>query len=192
MAEAQSSGQKALQTYIANVESKTGMKIDALAVKIRAKGFAKVGEAVAWLKTEYGLGHGHANYAAQVALNKDKFAAPAADKLDSHFSGDKSKWRKPYGALAAKLAKFGDDVTLAANNSYINLQRGGKKFGLVQISSAERIDIGIKLKGVAAAGRLEAAGSWNSMVTHRVRVAAATDIDKDVLGWLRQAYDAAG
>lgn len=33
---------------------------------------------------------------------------------------------------------------------------------LLQTSTAERFDIGIKLKDVAPAGRLEAAGSWNN------------------------------
>ncbi len=37
---------------------------------------------------------------------------------------------------------------------------------------------------------LEAAGSWNAMCTHRVRVEDATLIDKQLLGWLKQAYDA--
>jgi hypothetical protein len=61
----------------------------------------------------------------------------------------------------------------------------------VQISSADRIDVGIKLKGAPPAERLEAAGSWNATVTHRVRIADAKQIDKHVLAWLKQAYHAA-
>jgi hypothetical protein len=60
----------------------------------------------------------------------------------------------------------------------------------VQVS-VERLDIGIKLKGVAPTDRLEAAGSWNAMVTHRVRITDPKQIDKEVLAWLKQAYDAA-
>lgn len=91
----------------------------------------------------------------------------------------------------AKLAKFGDDVRVAPTNTYISLLRGSKKFGIVQPSAAERIDIGIKLKGLAPSGRLEAAGSWNIMVTHRVRISDPKQIDAKVLVWLKQAYDAA-
>ena len=53
------------------------------------------------------------------------------------------------------------------------------------------MDIGIKLKGVAPTERFEAAGSWNAMVTHRVRITDPQQIDADVLAWLKQAYDAA-
>jgi hypothetical protein len=58
-------------------------------------------------------------------------------------------------------------------------------------STKTRFDVGLKLKGLAATGRLEAAGSWNAMVSHRVRLASVADVDAEVVGWLRQAYDAA-
>jgi hypothetical protein len=41
-----------------------------------------------------------------------------------------------------------------------------------------------------AEGRFEAAGSWNAMVTHRIRVADSREIDDEVLSWLRSAYAA--
>ena len=47
------------------------------------------------------------------------------------------------------------------------------------------------LKGVEPAGRLEAAGSWNAMVTHRVRVSSVEEVDAELEGWLRQAWAAA-
>ena len=75
--------------------------------------------------------------------------------------------------------------------TYINVVRKGKKFAILQPSTAERFDIGLKLKGVKPAERFEAAGSWNAMVTHRVRISDPKQIDKEVLAWLRQAYDAA-
>jgi hypothetical protein len=40
-------------------------------------------------------------------------------------------------------------------------------------------------------GRLEAAGSFNSMCTHRIRVEDAAGVDAEVLRWLRKAYDGA-
>ena len=187
----QTSAQKALETYRNSIEAKTGQKIESVIAQTKAKNFAKVGEAVAWLKAEYGLGHGHASYVAQRAINDDKFSAPAEDKLADHFAGDKAKWRKPYDKMAKEVAKFGDDVKLSPNRTYINLQRGEKKFGIVQISSAERMDIGIKLKGAGPIGRVEAAGAWNAMVTHRIRIADPKEINAEVFVWLRQAYEKA-
>jgi hypothetical protein len=59
-------------------------------------------------------------------------------------------------------------------------------------SSAERLDIGIKLKDAEFNDRFEPAGSWNSMVTHRVRITEPGDIDKDVIVLLEKAYKACG
>ena len=56
-------------------------------------------------------------------------------------------------------------------------------------SAAERLDIGIKFKGVAPTARLETSGTWHNMVTHRVRVTDPKQIDKELLAWLKQAYD---
>ena len=47
------------------------------------------------------------------------------------------------------------------------------------------------VKGIAATDRLELAGSWNSMVTHRVRISDPIQVDDEVLAWLKQAYQAA-
>jgi len=75
--------------------------------------------------------------------------------------------------------------------TYINLLRGGRKFGILQPSGSDRLDIGIKLKGASADVRFGSAGSWNAMVTHRVRIREPAKIDREVLAWLRRAYHAA-
>jgi Domain of unknown function (DUF4287)/Domain of unknown function (DUF5655) len=181
---------KGMQTYITSVEAKTSMKLAELLKIVRAQGFPKAGPAIAWLKSEYGLGHGHANFVAIMAVTPEKFNTGNEDALGALFKGNKEKWRKTYDGLAAKVLKFGADADASANNSYVNLLRGGKKFGIVQISSAERMDIGIKLKGVAAEGRLEPAGSWNAMLTHRVRITDAKQVDAEVVAWLKRAYEA--
>jgi hypothetical protein len=52
--------------------------------------------------------------------------------------------------------------------------------------------VGLILPGVAPAGRLEAAGSFNALFTHRVRVVSADDIDTTLTRWLLAAYRNAG
>ena len=38
------------------------------------------------------------------------------------------------------------------------------------------------------AERLTIAGTWNSMVTHRVMITSAAQIDRELVVWLREAY----
>ena len=87
-----------------------------------------------------------------------------------------------------KIEAFGTDVELSPKKAYVSLRRS-KQFGLVQPSTATRVDVGLNLKGVPPKGRLEASGSFNSMCTHRVRLESPRQVDAELLGWLRQAYD---
>ncbi len=112
------------------------------------------------------------------------------ERIDKHFSGSRSGWRKMYDQLVKKVSSFGPDVTVSPTNSYISLLRKGKNFAIVQVTS-DRLDIGIKRKGTAAAGRFEKSGTWNNMVTHRVRIDDPKQIDAEVISWLHQAYDKA-
>ncbi len=77
--------------------------------------------------------------------------------------------------LAKEVAKFGADVEFSPKKAYVSLRRK-KQFGLVQPSTADRLDVGINLRGAAAGGRLETSGSFNAMVSHRVRVTKAAEI----------------
>lgn len=178
------------QAYIDNVKAKTGKTPEDFRLLAEQKELVKTGEIIVWLKSEFELGHGHANAIAHLITQHGQEAVSAEDAIAAHFTGKKAVWRASYDALLAKIADFGGDVEVAATKSYLSLLRGSKKFGIVQVS-AERLDIGIKRKNAEPTERFEASGSWNNMVTHRVRISAPEQIDADVLAWLQQAYDAA-
>jgi hypothetical protein len=38
---------------------------------------------------------------------------------------------------------------------------------------------------------LEPSGSFNAMVSHRIRVASPAEVDAELIGWLKQAYERA-
>jgi hypothetical protein len=142
------------------------------------------------LKKDHGIGHGYANLVAHQALGSDSVsvAKGGTDLVADMYKGPKAALRPIYDVLAKKVAAFGGDVELSPKKAYVSLRRS-KQFGLIQPSTATRIDVGLNLKGTPARGRLEASGSFNSMCTHRVRVESAKDVDAELVGWLRQAYD---
>jgi hypothetical protein len=113
------------------------------------------------------------------------------EKVARLFAGPHERWRATYDALVARLAGLGPDVAVAPADGYVSLLRGPRRFGIVQPAGAQRLDIGIRLRGVATTARFEAAGAWSAMVTHRVRIQEARDVDSQVLAWLRWAYAAA-
>jgi hypothetical protein len=190
MSEKSEKDKKAFQSYLDNIKARTGLTPKDFRKLAKQKGLVSAREITAWLKADYGLGYGHAGAIYYTIAHADDAQAGPEDKIGKLFMGNKVKWRKTYDALEAKVRKFGADIEVSPNMTYINLCRGARKFAIVQ-ATVERLDIGIKLKGVQPTGRFEAAGSWNAMVTHRVRIADPKQIDKELLTWLRQAYDAA-
>ncbi len=173
---------------VANLKEKTGKTLPQwlkLAAKAQA---AKHGELVKHLKAEHGLTHGYANLVAH-----EHFRAAAGggadDPVAAQYSGKKEALRPIYDKLVQAVAKLGRDAELSPKKSYVSLRRS-VQFGLIQPSTATRVDVGLNLKGVPPDGRLEAAGSWNGMVTHRVRVSSPNEVDAQLKRWLKQAYEA--
>ncbi len=182
---------QATQTMIANLEKNSGRTLARWIKLVQDSGLAKHGEIVALLKTKHALGHGYANLVVHMMKQGDAPApAPGADPADEWFAGDKAAMRPVYDAVLAIVKKFGRDIEYAPKKGYMSLRRS-KQFACVQASTKNRVDVGLQLKGVAPAGRLEAAGSWNAMVTRRVRLENVAQVDKELAGWLQRAYDAA-
>jgi hypothetical protein len=174
---------------IANMKEKTGKTIAQWISIAKKSKLARHGQIVKHLKTEHGMTHGFANLVAHRTLQADAGPADDTKLLCSQYAGAREHLRPIYDALVAAVSEFGPDVEIAPKKSYVSLRRS-KQFGLVQPSTKTRVDVGINLKGVPPDGRLEASGSFNSMVSHRVRLTAEDEVDRQLLGWLRQAYEA--
>jgi predicted transport protein len=176
-------------TMIANLKDKTGKTLPQWLKVAKTSRLQKHGELVNLLKTEHGMTHGFANLVAHKALASDAGSATdTADLVAAQYAGAKAGLRPIYDALLAAIAKFGTDVEIAPKKSYVSLRRS-KQFGLIQPTTKSRVDVGINMKGAAAGSRLEASGSFNSMVSHRVRVEDVTEVDRELIGWLKRAYE---
>ena len=179
------------QSMINNLKAKTGKTLPQWLTVVKRSKLAKHGEIVKHLKSEFGIGHGFANLIAHKALNPVTTDAGASadgsDLVEQQYAGNKAALRPIYDALERAVRKFGKDVEISPKKSYVSLRRN-KQFALVQASTKTRVDVGINLKGKKAAGRLEKSGSFNGMVSHRVRLESKADVDKELIAWLKDAY----
>ncbi|MCK6477232.1 MAG: DUF4287 domain-containing protein [Phycisphaerales bacterium] len=173
-----------------NLKEATGKSIDQWVAIAAKTGLQKHGQLVACLKTDHGLTHGYANLVAHRTFKSAASDADPSDLVAAQYAGPKHALRPVYEALAEAVSEFGPDVELSPKKAYVSVRRA-KQFAIFQPSTATRLDVGINLNGVAPSERLEESGSFNSMVTHRVRVGGLNDVDAQLVGWLRRAYDAA-
>ena len=174
---------------IANLAAKTGKSLDEWVALARASGQPKHGGLVSWLKAEHGLGHGYANLVAHKTFASDAGSSDDAALMEAMFAGPKAAMRPVYDRVA-EIVSGREGAQFAPKKGYVSFRRN-KQFGLGQPSTKDRFDLGLSLKGVEPTGRLEAAGSWNTMVTHRVRIGSVDEVDAEVEGWIKQAWAAA-
>lgn len=175
---------------VANLSKTTGKSIDQWLKIVAAAKLEKHGQIVALLKANHGIGHGYANLIAHKALKSDAGSSDGDDLIADQYAGAKAGLKPIYDKLIGICTKLGSDVELSPKKAYVSLRRS-KQFGLIQPSTATRLDLGLNMKGTPPAGRLEASGSFNAMCSHRVKLASIADVDDEVKRWIKAAYDAA-
>ncbi|MEM9533197.1 MAG: DUF4287 domain-containing protein [Pseudomonadota bacterium] len=184
------SPEQQLQTMINNLKDRTGKDLDTWLAAVKKAGLAKHGEIVKFLKSDHDVTHGFANLIASEFLKTGVSAKAPEELVESQYAGPKSALRPIYDTLIGVVERFGDDVEVSPKKSYVSLRRS-KQFAIIQPSTASRLDVGISLKDADSTDRLESSGSFNAMVSHRVRVEDAIEIDSELKDWLKQAYDQA-
>ncbi len=183
---------KALATQLANIEKRSGKTLAELKALLTASGLAKHGELRDLLKREMGMGHGDANTMVHHALGSHG-AAEAAGKsgdevLDAIYTGPKAAMRPIHQQLMAAIGAFGE-FEIAPKKGYLSLRRK-KQFATIGPATNTRFEVGLNLKGVTGTERLlgQAPGG---MCNYRVKVDSVEQVDAELLGWIRQAFDGA-
>lgn len=189
--------QQALDTQLANIQSKTGKSLAQLKTLIGKSGLQKHGQIRDMLKSELGLGHGDANTLTHIALNPGSetlksvgvVAADLSADLDRIYSGPKADLRPLHDAVMARIEKLGA-FEIAPKKTYLSLRRQ-KQFAMVGPATKTQLEIGLNLKDAILTERLVAV-KQPAMCSTKVRLTDASGVDTELLGWIKQAYKQAG
>jgi uncharacterized protein DUF5655/uncharacterized protein DUF4287 len=179
---------KALATMLANIPEKTGKPLKDWIRLIAKSGLEKHGQIVKFLKDEHGVSHGFASLIASKAKDSGQDAGGETDLVAAQYEGGKAGLRPLYEKIVKYAQSLGKDVELAPKKTSVSLRRA-KQFALIIPATKTRIDLGLALKGDKPKGRLE---TYNAMCSHRVRLETASDFDKDVKAWMKEAYSRSG
>lgn len=182
---------KAVQTQLNNIQTKTGKTLEQLHAQIRASGKTKHTDIIAMLKSDLGLGHGDAN---ALALLHKKTAAPAAsvdatDPILEIYAGPKAELRPIHDKIMRALSKFGE-FEVAPKKGYVSLRRK-KQFAMITPATKTRVEVGLNMKGVKVTARLQALPA-GGMCQYKVNLGQVDEVDAELIAWIKQAYDAAG
>jgi hypothetical protein len=186
---------KALETQLTNIQARSGKSLDQLFAIIRASGLAKHGEILAMLKRDLGMGHGDANRIALTFLEtvREKVApageAATGDVISVLYDGSRAPLRPIHERLMAAIAVLGP-VEIAPKKGYVSLRRK-KQFAMAGPGTKMRVELGLNMKGVPATERLTALPP-GGMCQFQVYLSDVNDVDEELAGWLKMAYDSAG
>jgi len=184
---------KAVQTQLTNIQKKTGKTLDQLYAWLASTGLEKHGQLRDAAKKDLGLGHGDANTLVTLFRRSTGAAsAPAATPgaaVDEIYSGPKAELRPVHDRVMAAIQKLGP-FEIAPKKAYLSLRRA-KQFAMVGPATKTQVEIGLNAKDLPAGDRL-AALKPGGMCQYKVRISSPDEVDAELIGWIKSAYEAAG
>lgn len=110
-----------------------------------------------------------------------------ADDLIAGQYRDRPRLRPVLDAVLAALPALGP-VTVQARGTIVSLVTPRRTFAVVKATTKSRVDLGLRLDSTQPGGRLLPARDLGA-ATVRIPLTAPDEVDDEVLGWLRRAYD---
>ncbi len=175
---------------IENLKEKTGHSLDEWKTVIAKENLTKHGEIVKFLKESHNITHGYASEIALKVLGSDTDSSNDADAfIETQYKG-KEHLKAFYDKLLSEIEKFDGDFEIAPKKTYVSLKRK-KQFVILNPTSKTRFEIGFNLKGIEAKGKLENEKP-NGICSHKINLADISEIDKEIIDWIKMAYENAG
>ena len=178
----------ALSTQIENLQARSGKTLDELYRILRDSGVDKHGQMRNLLKSELGMGHGDANTVATLFRQQGSGDADT-DPLDTWYTGAKANLRPIHLAVMKAVQQLGP-FEAAPKKAYMSLRRK-KQFAMVGPATRSQVEIGLNAQQLEGSERLKEQKP-GGMCQYKVRLSDPSEVDPELIDWLRVAYDAAG
>ncbi len=190
-----SSVDAARATQLKNIEKKTGKRLAELREIIGKSGIQKHGEIRSMLMEKFGLGYGDAN--ALVFFAKESEGQSRAEGqglsidqlVDEIYAGSKTALRPIHDNVMNEIREFGV-FEIAPKKGYLSLRRK-RQFAMIGPGTKGRLEIGLNIKGSEGDERFIAQPP-GGMCQFKVYLTNQNDVDRDLLKWVRLAYDQSG
>ena len=174
----------------AGLEERTGHSLDRWVEMVGASGIDPLDQKAVrrWLKTEHGVPQNSQWAIADAAARSVGWERPTVDEyVAGQYLGPKAHLRPIYDRLAEELLALGDDVTVEGRSTYTPFVRG-RQFAAVAASTRSRVDLGLRFTDPPTSARCVPTKSVGQ-ATHRVALTAPEEVDDEVAGLLRLAYE---
>jgi hypothetical protein len=174
------------ELWIRVLQKQTGEGLDAWNHRVEQSGIGDEASLRAWLAQRGITGY------AQTLLVRERFGYPdflraTGAELIARQYADRPQIQPIYDALITAAASLGE-VTLQARKSYVSLVTPRRTFARIQATTRNRVDLGLRLEGQKPGGRLQPSKLHETMKL-QISLTSPADVDAEVTGWLRTAYE---
>jgi hypothetical protein len=172
------------------IEEQSGKSFDAWIQLGRARGPKERKPLVAWFREQHAFKPMQAAWLAQGALGGlEDYGDPAAF-VDALYAGKRKALRPLHEALVDACYACGDDVVVTACKTMVPAYRKHVFAELRPAASDEGVLLRLALGGAPTTARLvrDTHGMPGERLSHAVVVEGPRAIDKELQGWLSQAY----
>ncbi len=189
-----------VRAILDNLPEKTGRSLDEWVRLVSRSGPDGAKARAGWLKKKHGLGGTTAATIARAAggegvegFETDAYLAAARRYVETMYSGPREPLRPLHEALVKLGRSLGRDVRICPCQTMVPLYRN-HVFAHIRPATRTRIDLGLALEAVRRkpTRRLIDTGgaAKGDRITHRIPIASLDEIDDEVAGWMRAAYEA--
>jgi hypothetical protein len=168
------------------LEERTGKGVDAWNRRIKAGRFKDEQSLRAWLTEQGVTGYAQSLLVMERFGYPDFFVASADELIDAQYA-DRPQLRPILEAIINAASAVGE-VIVQARKGYVSLVTPRRTFARVQATTKNRVDLGLRLEGQKAGGRLQPSRIHESMPL-QISLATRKELDSEVLALLRKAYE---
>lgn len=173
----------------ATLERRTGERLETWNARIAQRAPADETELRRWLHDQGVTGYSQALLVFETFGYPDFFLA-GADELIGRRYADRQQLRPILDAILSIAPSLGE-VTIQARKGYVTLVGPRRTFASIEPTTKTRVDLGLRLPDPKPEGRLvPSMALGQSAMTARISLASADDVDDEVVGWLKAAFDA--
>lgn len=182
---------------VATLGEKTGRTLAEWVALVKLSGPSTEEERREWLKTEHQLGVSFAAWIAGCCEEVDgaideagSYLKAAGEWVEEMFTGKKAALKPVFDAVMDAATALGRDVKACPCKTIVPLYRR-HVFAQIKPTTNTRIDLGLALGSTPLSGPLTDTGGLakKDRITRRIALMRVEDLDAEVLGWLKAAYD---
>ena len=171
--------------WVRVLEKQTGEDLETWNRRVKRQRISDEARLRSWLTSQGVTGYARSLLIMERFGYPDFIVAKAADLIAQQYA-DREALRPIYDAITTAAAGYGE-VIVQARKTYVSLVTPRRTFARIQPTIRTRVDLGLRLDGYKPVGRLQPSKIHETMKL-QVGLTGRADVDAELLGWLKRAY----